>query len=250
MAHVLMLHSGGFSSRQWRKLVAELSPEYQVLAPDLLGYGEQPAWPAGEPFHFRQDLEFVESLVAPLGEPVHVVGHSYGGFLALKLALARPESVRSLALYEPVAFGILDEAEDAESLAELRKVRDRWEPGADGVDEDWLASFVDWWNGAGAWAALAPKTREAFRAAGWKLFREVVTLAADRTDGASWSRITVPTLLLGGARSPHPERRVIEKLAAAIPGATLHILPDAGHMGPLTHADEVNAAIRRLIERA
>ena len=222
---VLLLHSGGFTSRQWRKLAESLVSDYRVDAPDLLGYGTTGAWPEGEPFHFRQALEF---LLSRIDEPVHVVGHSYGGFLALQLALARPELVRSIAAYEPVAFGILDDVEDAD---------------ASGVDEAWLASFVDWWNGAGAWSHLPEETRGAFRSVGWKVFQEVMTLAADRTDRATYATITAPTLLLGGANSPMTERRVVEKLGAALPHASARFFDGVGHMGPITHASLVNAAI-------
>ena len=237
----LLVHSGGFTSRQWRKLAEALAPSYNVLAPDLLGYGESGPWPAGEPFHFEQDLAFLESLVH---EPVHVVGHSYGGFLALKLALARPELVRSIAAYEPVAFGILDENE----RQPLYQVRQQWEPDASGVDEAWLEGFVDWWNGAGAWTRLPEETRGAFRSMGWKVFQEVISLAADRTDAATYATITSPTLVLGGANSPLTERLVVEKLGAALPHAYAHIFADVGHMAPVSHARLVNAAIVAHIE--
>ncbi len=250
MALVLTLHSGGFSSRQWRKLVESLGPGHRVLNPDLLGYGTQPPWPAGEPFHFQQDLDAVEALLAAEGAPAHLVGHSYGGFLALKLALARPDLVRSLALYEPVAFGILDEPADEAARRGLTTVKTTWEPDPEGVDEGWLEAFVDWWNGPGAWKALAPPTRATFRATGWKVFQEVMSLAADRTGRQTWATIAAPTLLLGGGRSPYTERRVLEKLAAALPNATLRMFEDAGHMGPLTHADAVNGAVAEWIARA
>ncbi len=98
---VLLVHSGGFTSRQWRKLAERLAPTHRVLAPDLIGYGASGPWPVGEPFHFRQDVEALAALLAREGAPAHVVGHSYGGFLALQLALAHPASVGSLALDEP-----------------------------------------------------------------------------------------------------------------------------------------------------
>jgi pimeloyl-ACP methyl ester carboxylesterase len=244
---VLLVHSGGFTSRQWRRLAELLAPDYRVLAPDLLGYGSGAPWPDGEPFHFRQDLAFLESLIGDEGEPVHVVGHSYGGFLALQLALVQPELVRSIAVYDPVAFGILDAVEDAGALRELEGVRRQWEPDASGADEAWLAGFVDWWNGAGSWTRLPEETRAAFRAMGWKVFQEVMSLTADRTDGATYAKIMAPTLVMGGGNSPLTEQRVVERLGAAVPHATVRFFDGAGHMGPVSHASVVNAAIEEFL---
>lgn len=232
----LLLHSGGFTSRQWRRLAQRLAPTHDVLAPDLIGYGDEP-WPPGQLFHFRQD---VERLAGMLDRPADVVGHSYGGLLGLQLALARPELVRSLALYEPVAFGVLGPA-DADVRDQL--ALPAYDADAAGVDERWLEAFVDWWNGPGAWAALAEPTRAGFRAVAWKVYQEVASLSADTTDRARYATITAPTLLLGGGRTPLAERRTLERLAEALPHAQLEVFPDLGHMGPITHADEVGAAI-------
>jgi pimeloyl-ACP methyl ester carboxylesterase len=189
------------------------------------------------PFHFQQD---VDRLVPLLDRPAAVVGHSYGGLLALQLALAAPDRVRSLALYEPVAFGVLgDDDRDARDALALPT----YHPDADGVDEAWLEQFVDWWNGPGAWRGLAEPTRAEFRAVAWKVYQEVSSLQADTTDRTRYGTIAAPTLLLGGARTTPTELRTLERLAAALPHARLQIFPDMGHMGPITHADVVNAAI-------
>jgi pimeloyl-ACP methyl ester carboxylesterase len=240
---VLLIHSGGFTSRQWRKLADQLAPRFRVLAPDLLGYGAEP-WPVGKPFHFHADVAHLEPM---LDEPAHVVGHSYGGLIAMQLALAAPSRVLSLALYEPVAFGVLDEPADQparDAVAQLSA----YMPDESGVDEAWLAAFVDWWNGEGAWQHLGEDTKRAFRAVGWKLSQEVASLVADRTDSARYATITAPTLLLGGERSQPAERRVLDKLVATLPNARLHVFPELGHMGPITHASLVNAEIVRHLE--
>jgi pimeloyl-ACP methyl ester carboxylesterase len=174
---------------------------------------------------------------------VHLVGHSYGGFLALQLALSRPERVRSIAVYDPVAFGVLDEIEDADARRALGLVKRTWEPDASGADEAWLRAFVEWWNGPGAWERLAEETRASFRAVGWKLFQEVTTLADDRTDRATYATISAPTLLLGGGTSPLTERRVVERLGAVLPHGTVRFFPGVGHMGPISHAPLINDAI-------
>jgi len=233
---VVLLHSGGFSSRQWRRLGDALAATHRVIAPDLLGYGASSRWPQGTPFHFREDIAAVTALLD--GEPpAHVVGHSYGGLLGLQLALAKPGAVRSLSLFEPVAFGVLD----TEADAELRATLDLVTLSYDG--EPWLCAFVDWWNGKGGWDAMAPEARASFEEVGWKLYQEVVSLVHDRTGSAAYGAITAPTLLLGGERTPAAEQTVLARLARALPASTLRHFPDVGHMGPITHPALINAAI-------
>lgn len=240
---VVLVHSGGFSARQWRKLSEQLSSTHRALAPDLLGYGASSPWPLGVPFHLRQDLAALETLLDDLGGAAHLVGHSYGGLLALKLALSSPQKVRSLALFEPVAFAVLDEPSDADFRAALVLIQDDYRPDAQGADDDWLGQFVEWWNGPGAWKALSDDARASFRAVGWKVFQEVLSIGADATSRATFAAISAPTLLLGGERTHATERRVIEKLAATLPHAKLEVLAGMGHMGPITHAVLVNEAI-------
>lgn len=247
MTSVLLIHSGGFTSRQWRRLAEQLAPRYRVIAPDLLGYGAA-RWPAGKPFHFHEDVALLAGLLDDLpAEPAHIVGHSYGGLLALQLALARPAAVRRIAVYEPVTFGLLDEPEDAAVRASIGSLGD-YHPDAAGVDEPWLERFVDWWQGAGAWRALGAPTRQAFCDVGWKLSQEVASLAIDRTDRARYATIAAPTLILAGERTQPAELHVVRKLARTLPHATLQLFPEAGHMGPITHGAAVNAAIASFLE--
>jgi pimeloyl-ACP methyl ester carboxylesterase len=239
----LLVHSSGFSPRQWRRLAELLAPTHDVRSPDLLGYGASGPWPVGRPFHFRQDVERLAEVLDELGRPAHVVGHSYGGLLALHLALSRPASVRSLALYEPVAFGVLEPSEDGDAIDLLERAKGPYRPDPDGVDERWLEMFVEWWNGPGAWSTLPEPTRRDFKAVAWKVHAEVSSLWGDPTDREGFARIAAPTLLMTGGRTPLTERRVVERLASALPHATVEAFPELGHMGPVTDARSVNAAI-------
>jgi pimeloyl-ACP methyl ester carboxylesterase len=218
-----------------------------VLTPDLLGYASSGPWPAGKPFHYQADVDAIVTLVASVGEPVHLVGHSYGGFLACHVARAMPASIASLAVYEPVTFSVLDPVADADALAGLAVMKTTWDPDDSGVDDAWLAAFVDWWNGPGAWATLPADTKASFRAVGWKLFQEVVTLAADRTGAAGFATITAPALLLYGSTSPMTEQRTVERLASALPASTLRRFEGVGHMAPITHHAMIDGAIAEFI---
>ncbi len=245
---VLALHSGGFTGRQWRRLADALAPTRPVVLPDFIGYGKSSSWPDGKPFSFRTDLEMVRALLEEIGRPVHLVGHSYGGMIALFLALEVPQLVRSIAVFEPVSFGIVDETIDADGALARIRASSLKEIASGKVTDTWLETFVDWWNGTGAWKGMNDETKSAFRQVSWKLSNEVTSLIDDETSLATYATITAPTLFLTAEKSPGVERRVVETLAKALPNASLERFAGAGHMAPITHAGPVNEAIVRHIE--
>jgi pimeloyl-ACP methyl ester carboxylesterase len=241
----VLLHSGGMSGRQWRKLGDALAPTHRVYTPDFLGSGENPPWPPDAPFHFHQDVEALGEVLAGIEGPVHLAGHSYGGLIALELARKAPAKVRSLAVYDPVAFGVLHGTQDREGLDDLSRASSNplFSHPEQGGSESWFEAFVDYWNGPGSWSALKPAAREAFLRVGRKVYLEVSTLMEDRTPLPAYAAITAPSLLLHGEHTPASARRVVALLGTTIPRATVRPIPAAGHMGPITHAEAVNAAI-------
>ncbi|MBC8092395.1 MAG: alpha/beta fold hydrolase, partial [Pseudonocardia sp.] len=80
---VVLLHSSVSGSRQWRKLVADLEPRFRVLALDLLGYGSTPAWSGDRPQRLTDQAALVHAALAGVDGPVGLVGHSFGGAVAM-----------------------------------------------------------------------------------------------------------------------------------------------------------------------
>jgi pimeloyl-ACP methyl ester carboxylesterase len=236
MSTVIALHSSGMSGRQWRSLAERLGAEHRVLTPDFIGSGANPPWPDDRPFHFREDVAEIAKLVASQSEPVHLVGHSYGGFLVLQLLLdeATRARVRSIAVYDPVAFGVLS-AERPDSDLPF--------DDATGGDEAWFRVFVEWWNGKGAWDALPPPSRAQFLKIGRKVYWEVKSLVFDETPASAYAPFRGRALVLNGEKTPAPARRVGEVVASALPSSERIVVAGAGHMGPLTHTTIVNDAI-------
>ncbi len=250
---VVLLHSSGMSGDQWRRTAdALLSDGKRVLVPDLLGSGRSPVWPAGQPLDFLDDVAVIDQLLhqlVPRVGPVHLVGHSYGGLIALRVAVLAPERMRSVVVYDPVAFGVLSATTDADALAELSAVGFGW--GASTVEhEAWLASFVDYWGGAGAWLRLSPKMRAEMLRVGWVAHEEARSLMADHTPAEAYAVISAPTLLVGGELSPLAARRVISRLAQTLPAAHVEVIAGAGHMGPLSHLDAFHQQLRGHLARA
>lgn len=240
---VVALHSSGLSARQWRRLATALVGRgFRAVVPDSVGHGGSPAWPEPTPFSFHVDVEQVGALLERLGRPVHLVGHSYGAFVGLLAARSAPSRILSLALYEPVAFGLLDPVEDAEAARELQTVGTTWDGSADGR-ERWLRSFVEYWSGPGAWGALREDARAEFRRVAWVVHGAVVALVNDTPPASAYRAVAAPVLLLTGEHSTLAAHATVRRLSEVLPDARVLTIPDAGHMGPLSHADVVNAAI-------
>ena len=94
---VVCLHSNASSSTQWRGLMEELSKTHHVLAPDSYGSGKSPEWQSDREIRLRDEVSFIESVLALAGSPFSLVGHSYGAAIALIAALAR-----ALATWHPL----------------------------------------------------------------------------------------------------------------------------------------------------
>ena len=247
---VLCLHSSAGSSAQWRRLGAELELRYHVLAPDFRGHGGTSPWTSSRPMRLADEAALLTPLVATLPSPLHLVGHSYGGAVALKMALAMPERFRSLTLIEPVLFALLRRQGEHEAYVEISEIAEGCVSAVQtGRPAAAARLFVDYWNGAGSWAHLPDHVRADVERAIPSVARQWEAIFADPTSLDDCRDLRVPTLLLGGDRGPAPARRVSQILAGALPEAIHAVIAGAGHMSPVTHPAAVNAAIAAHLAR-
>jgi pimeloyl-ACP methyl ester carboxylesterase len=178
---------------------------------------------------------------------VHLVGHSYGGGFALRVAADRPECVASLTLYEPSAFHLLRQAgpDRLEHLVEIEALaRAVGEGIVRGAYLQAAQTFVDYWNGEGSWRSMRPDVRAALVKWLPKAPLDFQALIMDDTPLESVRRIACPVLLLRGEFAKGPSRSICEILAEHLPEQLSAIVAGACHMGPISHADEVDELVR------
>ena len=246
---VLLLHATASAGAQWQALAETLRSDWRVVAPDLYGYGESDPWPGHGPFALAEEAALAEAVLADAGRgPFHLIGHSYGGAVALRLAMQQPGRLLSLVLIEPVAFHLLRQEAPSPAnrdlFGEVREVATLVSGAAASGDyRHAMARFVDYWNGQGAWLRAKPELQGALARHTPKVALDFWAATTESTPRAAYERIAVPTLILSGARSPRPTRRIAELLAESLPASRLQTIDGAGHMLPLTHRDAVNAAV-------
>jgi len=248
---VVCLHANASSSGQWRGLMELLAPRYHVFAVDSYDSGKSPSWPSDSVITLRDEVDLIEPVLAAAGSPVTLVGHSYGAAVALIAALADPGRVRSLVVYEPTLFGLVDAESPPPNDADgIRDTVSDAGVSLDSGERDAAAErFIDYWMGAGAWERT-PEQRQVPIAAsvanvrrwGHALFTDLPPLDAFRS-------LDVPVLFMTGTRSTASAHGVARLLVAALPRVEVVQLDDLGHMGPVTHPDQVNDVIEQFLDR-
>ena len=249
----MALHCSLGSGRQWKTLADELGRNHRFFAPDISGYGAN-GCALDLPLTLAEEVRCLSGTLNDAEGPIHLVGHSYGGAIAFRIATASPfaHRVRSLTLIEPVLPTLLC-GSDAD-----RRLYQRFAQVAHEVSEDlWNGSvleaidrFIEFWNGSGPQDPVPASARLRMIERADKLAFDFTAAFAEENVATAAASLRVPTLLFSGGLSPYLTQRIVQRLGAIVDGAEIQHLPSAGHMLPLTHASSVNPAIARHIARA
>lgn len=249
---VVLVHCSSASATEWTALCDELGDQFRSIMPDQWSCGHSDPWPGLGPFTLADEAAPVVGLIDRLGSPVHLVGHSYGGGVALRIALERPAMIRGLTLVEPSIFHVLNGIGPKEQALyhEISGVAEAVKLAVNTGDL-WggMGRFVDYWNGEGAWDAMPAEARLKLSQRLGKVVLDFKALFEEPASIDDYAAIPAPTLLVCGNRSPGPSRRIVELLAGAMTDAVVAPIEGAGHMSPLTHPGAVNRAIAGFLHR-
>ena len=250
---VVALHCSGAGAGQWRQLGAALGPSFDLRAPEHFGTESAGPWCGEHAFALADEAATTISLIDDVEDAVHLVGHSYGGGVALRVALERPHRIASLTLYEPSAFYLLAGLGEAGAAAhgEISGVARATAEGV--VTGDYKSAarhFVDYWNGPDAWNTLRPDIRAALTRWLPKATLDFRALLNEPTPLSAYRDFRFPILIMRGEHAPPPTRLVSEALAALPACSGFATIAGAGHMGPITHAADVNRHIVAHITKA
>ncbi|MFO7573054.1 MAG: alpha/beta fold hydrolase [Gaiellaceae bacterium] len=215
---ILGIHGAGSAAVFWEDAAERLADLGRVITYDRRGSwrSERP-----DPYETTSVGEHADDALALLraldAEPAVLVGRSYGGTIALELALRHPGSVQAVALLEAGPLGRSPESDDWFTSLASRLERVVVERGVDAVGETVLREVF------GAWDELPPIWREVFTANGQALLAEI--RGGERlTGGFRLDELELPVLVVTADESPEPIRLGSEALAGAIPHArSVHV---------------------------
>ena len=243
-AYIVALHCSLGSGKQWSKLIDACGNQYHAIALDISGYSKNEPWHDPAPSSLDSEAAYLHQELKALPGPIHLVGHSFGGAIAFKLATSKRyvRCVRSLTLIEPVLPSILLEHEPDRPFYEsfARESERICTPIWLGDKERGLQQFLTFWNGHVCWENLSRDRKAAFIERVNKLVGDFSAVFGETGVTEAASRLSVPTLLFSGARSPRATQRIAKRLTSIIPGSRHIHLATAGHMLAITHSNDLD----------
>jgi pimeloyl-ACP methyl ester carboxylesterase len=239
---LVLLHATLSDSRQLRTLARRLSAAHTVVSIDRRGSGGSAQADQAGPIAVSTHVEDLARVIEAerLG-PVVVVGHSFGGCIALELAAHRPQLVRGVFAYEP-PYAPVAPAEAQARLAEVgrRTLAASREQGLAAA----ALTFMESVSGAAAVAALSPSARARVQRAGQGAVADA-TLSG--MDPGALERIACPVRIATGGASAPFYAHIADALSQRIPRADHQRLPGLDHMAPVLRPDAIADAVERFI---
>ena len=241
---LVLLHATLSSAAQLAPLVERLASRWTVLAIDRRGSSACPVRDPGA-VSMADHVADVEAVLAAEGlGPAVIVGHSFGGCVALELAARRPALVRAVLAWEPpyapVGPPVVREMMRALAVA----VEDSHRGAGPAAAAELFLRLV---AGERALAALSPGGRARLGQEGDSALADaMLTAAPGGLEPAGLGRIACPVLLAGGTASMPFYREILDGLAGRIPGARRVVLDELDHTAPITRPDQLVALVDEL----
>jgi pimeloyl-ACP methyl ester carboxylesterase len=245
---IVFVHASASGIAQWRTYQQALSDRYVTAAVHLHGYGATTSWDRPYRQRLADQAGLVGAVIQAIGRPTHIVGHSFGGAVALETARQCRDDVVSVAVYEPTLFWALQTAAP-ECWEEISALVRAVQTGVARGDLDGAASgFVDYWARAKQWERMNDRKRAAAAAAMVSVAHEADALMSPPPDPDAWlADVPAPTLVMQAQDSPAPVRKVA-RLLAEHGQRRLHVLESGGHMMPVTNPDGVLAVLQPFLD--
>ncbi|MGE0152889.1 MAG: alpha/beta fold hydrolase [Reyranellaceae bacterium] len=227
----------------WRPVIAALNGRFRCVTTSLLGYGgTQERRSASDP-SMAHELDVAELVIRKAGGPVHLVGHSFGGLVALAVALRHRVPLASLAVLEAPLVELLGGNGEHLHYAAFRRMTDGYFADFAGGNAAAIGTMIDFYGGDGTFAAWPPRVRAYAMETTAVNIRDWQSIYRFPLATAALAAVEIPTLVAWGGASHPAVRRANALLGESLPRAVVAPLDGAAHFMISTHAEQVGHLI-------
>jgi pimeloyl-ACP methyl ester carboxylesterase len=234
----------------WRPVIAAWDSRFRCVTTSLLGYGKTAERRTARDPSISHEADVLESVIRRAGDPVHLVGHSFGGLVALALALCDRAPLASLTILEAPAAEVLREDRDDQHYRAFRRMTESYFAAFQGGNGEAIAAMIDFYGGAGTFAGWPPRVRAYAIETTPANILDWMSAYGFPLSATSLAQCRIPTLVVRGGESHPAVQRANELVSEYICKATLATIEGAAHFMIATHVNEVARLVAQHVLRA
>ncbi len=247
---IILIHSSVAGARQWRSLMELLSDRYHLIAVNLFGYGKTEPWSETRPQTLEDQARLIEPFLPAKGEKVSIVGHSFGGSVAMKAAALFKDKVERLVLIEPNPFYLLQQHGREEAFQEAVRLRDTIKKN--GKIDAWETSaevFANYWTGDGSWESMPDDRKGKFAQALKPNFHEWDAVMNERTSIADWEQqLPEDTTVISADDTVRTIDEIVSLMKENNKNWVFQTIERGGHMAAMTKPDVINSLVEQALK--
>jgi pimeloyl-ACP methyl ester carboxylesterase len=233
----------------WRPVTATWNGQFRCVTTSLLGYGGTAERRTASDPDISHEAEILEWVIRKASGRVHLVGHSFGGLVALAVAFRKRVPLASLVILEAPAPEVLQDRGEHQHYRVFRQMTEAYFADFAGGNQEGIATMIDFYGGAGTYASWPPRVRA----------YAVETTAVNILDWASaygfalsamsLAAVQIPALVIRGGSSHPAVQRANALLSESMGNAALVTMDTAAHFMIATHPNEVGRLIAEHVHR-
>jgi pimeloyl-ACP methyl ester carboxylesterase len=234
----------------WRPVIAAWKGRFRCVTTSLLGYGGTAERRTAGDASISHEAEVLESVIRRAGSGVHLVGHSFGGLVALTVALRKRVSLASLTIVEAPAAELLRDCGELEHYRAFRQMTETYFASFANGNVEAIAEMIDFYGGAGTFVSWPQRVR------GYAVETTAVNILDWASaygfplSAASLAAVDLPVSIVRGGASHPAVQRANALLAQCVNGAALATIEGAAHFMVATHAGAVANRIAEHVRTA
>lgn len=233
--------------RVWAQALKSWERDYKVIAISPRHFYPEPWNGQSSDFTVRQHAKDIDAFIEGLGQPVYLVGWSYGGHIAYEAAYARPDLVKKLVLVEAPLDSLVAAAEESANSIRIQRAAATAKFFEAGDIDGGLGFALDAINGPGVWANSPEQSRRMFRDNAWT----VVGIGREEAEPVTCARfgaLKMPVLLIQGDLTTPRFKKIVAEQARCLPQARVVTIPKARHPSFLMNPDSFRENVTAFLQ--
>jgi len=242
---IVFIHGSYATTSTWKKMIEQLTANHHCISIKLPGHCGTPDPEDFSSPTMNTELDILEQVITNLTDkPIHLVGHSFGGVVALALALKGSVTLSQMTLFEPVAAWVLDCVEDDQASAVVQKFLVEYFHDVSINKPYACGQVIDFWGGKGAFESLPVFIKDSMEPLIANNVRHWNLCAAIDNKVSDLQNLLVPTRLVCGTKSNPVAHAISDHLNHNIPTSKKYNVEGASHFLVTSHTNECLGALR------